>query len=117
MDVGRDCVRVGVLGGDVDIASVGVLAASLQGACEGGHDVIVDLSGCAFMDSSGIHALIQAQNAQRANGAHLLVISPAGSPPQQVLEMALRGAILSIFDTRADLDLWRSGAPGPTRNG
>ena len=52
--------------GDVDLATAPELVECLRAHTD--HDVIVDLSGVGFLDSSGINALVQGHNALRDNG-------------------------------------------------
>lgn len=55
--------------GDVDIATVIDLEQPVIGAIEAGRrPVIIDLSGCAFMDSSGLRLLLRAHHALKADG-------------------------------------------------
>jgi anti-sigma B factor antagonist len=55
----RAAVRV-VASGELDVASRGVLAAQLDDLWNSGWtDVVMDLRGLTFMDSSGVHLLLQ----------------------------------------------------------
>lgn len=64
--------------GDIDRSSVAPLAQEL-GRLAGNHlaSVVVDLSGCAFIDSSGLSALVVADRALRDSGRRLELIVPA----------------------------------------
>lgn len=57
VDVTEDGTRIRVVG-DVDAHSVGALSAAFDGAAP---DVVIDLGGCTFMDSSGVAALVAAK--------------------------------------------------------
>lgn len=62
--------------GDVDIHTaprLGTRIASLPGS----GDVVVDLSGVEFMDSSGLRVLIEAHQTLEAAGAALVLKSPS----------------------------------------
>lgn len=73
------CERTGrtvrtLVSGELDIAT----AAQLRGLCEGEHDsdaeeIIVDLSGVTFMDSTGLHALTD--TAERCGKRLRLILS------------------------------------------
>jgi anti-anti-sigma factor len=53
-------VRTIVLGGEVDMASAQMLEETLAEACAtGAKEIVVDLSGVEFMDSTGLSALLQ----------------------------------------------------------
>ena len=60
--------------GEIDASTVGQLKEQLDGA-EG--DVVVDLSGVEFIDSSGLRVLIGAQQELEAKGASLVLRSPS----------------------------------------
>jgi anti-anti-sigma factor len=47
--------------------------AALEGVCEA-RVVVVDLRGLTFMDTSGIHVLLEARDRCRASGRMLLVV-------------------------------------------
>ena len=63
------------LHGEIDMNCGPALRDALSAAQHGSPDVIVDLSGVTFMDSTGLHALIGAYY-QRAGGRH-----PRGGGP------------------------------------
>jgi anti-sigma B factor antagonist len=66
-----------VLRGELDVTQAADVAASLAVVAAGGRDVIVDLEGLAYIDSSGLAALARArQHARRAGGDLLLAMTP-----------------------------------------
>jgi anti-sigma B factor antagonist len=67
-------VHVVTLTGELDIATAEGLSDWLLEIA--GSPVVVDLSGVTFVDSSGISALIMAQNGMRANGDELILSRP-----------------------------------------
>src|SRR5829696_8018138 len=57
--VARDDALVIRANGEMDVAAAPVLAACAGSAVETGHgDVVFDLAGLAFMDSAGLHTMI-----------------------------------------------------------
>jgi len=65
------------LSGEVDMAVADGLVEVLQAQLNGGGDLTLDLSELAFIDSTGIHALIRIS--QRLGGdGRLILESPAG---------------------------------------
>ncbi len=80
LDTG-DAVRV-VATGEIDAASAPLLAAQLDQAIAGGNGVVhVDLSAVTFMDSSGVNALL---TANQRKPLHLTAVHPA---VERVLEI------------------------------
>lgn len=72
---------------EIDLANAATLqAALLQAAAHGRGTVVADMSGTRFCDSAGIHVLVRAHQAARAEGVELLlVVLPAS------------GSVLRIF--------------------
>ena len=65
----RDRVRV-VATGEIDLVTAPLLAAQLQDLLTAGWtDVIADLAGVTFIDSTGVHALVTARTDAIARGA------------------------------------------------
>ena len=60
--------------GDVDLATVDVLRAQLTGAIERGETVVLDLREVAFMDTQGLAAVIEAEQAASASGTRFVVV-------------------------------------------
>jgi anti-sigma B factor antagonist len=87
--------------GELDISSVGAFRNALSEAARGGADrLVIDLSEVSFIDSSGLGALVDAQNRLRRDNRQLVVVAPAGTAAAVLLELAgLRGR-LTVFETR-----------------
>ena len=66
--------------GEVDLATAPVLEETLLGMAEGRADrLIVDLTGCSFLDSRGLQALVKARaRLERPNRPLTLVLSNPG---------------------------------------
>lgn len=72
----RGCPVV-ALRGDVDVNTAGQVRQVLAGKVKAHpHRVVVDLSGLRYMDSAGIHALLDAQADLMARGGSLAVGRP-----------------------------------------
>jgi len=68
---GRECMVVEVAG-DLDMATAPQLREGLQRVLDAGtRNVVVDLAGVGFMDSSGLGALVVMFNAARERGGRL----------------------------------------------
>lgn len=73
--------------GDLDLASVGAFE-EVTSAAGGAGDLVVDLSGVRFIDSSGIHAIVRARVASAERGAGMELVVLPGSPVERVLEIS-----------------------------
>jgi anti-anti-sigma factor len=61
--------------GELDIASVPELEAALGAAGQGsGESIVIDLSQLRFMDSTGLRAILRADQRLRAEGEQLIVL-------------------------------------------
>jgi anti-anti-sigma factor len=84
------------LRGELDIAWVGDLTDALDRAA--GPQVVVDLSGLSFVDSSGAAALVRATQAAESAGRRLALVRP--SPPvARVFELL---GLASVIDEGGD---------------
>jgi anti-sigma B factor antagonist len=67
---------VAVLRGELDVAYAASVAASLAAIAAPRREIIVDLAGLEFMDSSGVAALARARARARDAGGDLLLAAP-----------------------------------------
>ena len=82
----RTIVRVAAHG-ELDGATRGVLAAQLDELWETGWtDVVADLRGLTFMDSSGVHLLVEHHRRALESGARFSIID-GPAPVARVLEL------------------------------
>jgi anti-sigma B factor antagonist len=70
-------VSLVVVTGEIDLATAPDLQRSLGDVAAAG-DTIADLSGVTFMDSTGLQALISADEAARGAGRRLTLVVPDG---------------------------------------
>jgi anti-anti-sigma factor len=70
--------------GEMDISNVGVLAEALEPEVQRGGDLTLDLAGLAFMDSSGIQAIIR--TARRLEGRGRLTLLGPGDLVRKTLD-------------------------------
>ncbi len=75
--------------GELDISHEEELRAELnRGVAESDDGIVVDLTDCEFIDSSGVRALLLGREAQRANGdEHGLVIASGSSQIVRILSV------------------------------
>lgn len=96
--------------GEVDLATVSAFRDALTAAAARGRSIVVDMSGIKYVDSSGIHALIDYTNACKQRSNHLIIVALRGTV-QKVIEITnLERAILVRASVEVALDLLRSRA-------
>jgi anti-anti-sigma factor len=79
VDVQRDADVVVVLAhGELDLATVGTLSAALD-RIERATRLVLDLRGLSFIDSTGLHMLVDLHERALRDGFELILVAPA--PP------------------------------------
>lgn len=103
---------------EIDISTADELRTALLKAASGRHpEIIVDMTGTRFCDSSGINALIRAQLRIAAEGRELrLVISADGSVPR-VFALVGIGRLIRCFTSLEEALAHTSDATDPSRDG
>jgi anti-sigma B factor antagonist len=93
--------------GDIDLAARPTVDGALADLSDDGRNLIIDLDGVTFMDSTGLALLVDFHNQRERRGATLTVRSP---PPivRRILELTAVDQILRISSGHAD----GSAAPG-----
>jgi anti-sigma B factor antagonist len=87
------------LSGELDLATVGELEDAINGRLEAGEDVVVDLRSLAFMDSSGVRALVAGHAAaQEADGSLLIVRAQPGSEVDRVIDVSGIASALGMVE-------------------
>jgi anti-anti-sigma factor len=81
--------------GELDLACRDALGAALEAARRHGHDLVVDLSGVGFLDSSALHVLLEALAVQRSAGQDLVLRAPSLTV-REVLEIAGLDTVLVV---------------------
>jgi anti-sigma B factor antagonist len=95
---GRTEPRVVAAAGEIDIATAPRLHADIKQAfASGAHALRIDLSAITFMDSSGLHVLIDAARRAEALDCELTI---ACAPPnvRRMIEIAGFGDLLPLSD-------------------
>lgn len=87
-----DHVATVTVGGELDLATKPALLGELRSAvAEGATEIVVDISGLSFVDSSGVGAFLEA----RQLGASVLLRNPTGRV-RKLLELVLIDSIVPI---------------------
>ena len=85
--------------GEVDLATVAKLEEALAASmATGDNDVAVDLKGVTFMDSTGLRALLTA-NQQLADAGRRMAVIVSGGPVDRLLDISGLGDTLGIFQS------------------
>jgi anti-sigma B factor antagonist len=83
----RDDRHLFVLNGELDIGSAPVLEATLDEACAAGaKEVVIDMGGVEFIDSSGLSAIVRGKMLCEEHGCGYC-LTPAQRPVQGVFEV------------------------------
>lgn len=90
--------------GEIDMATVTQLRDAIASLEPG--DVIVDLSGTSFMDSTGLSALLDARLARQE---HLLVVVCPAGPVRDVFRLTALIETLNVVDNRTAAERMLSG--------
>ena len=93
--------------GDLDIATVDDLDGPMLGAIRGGRrPVILDLSHCEFIDSSGIRLLLRAHHQLRENGGarRRVLAVVAHDHVARLLRLMCVDKVLPIVPSRAEAE-------------
>jgi anti-sigma B factor antagonist len=96
----QDGARVVRVRGELDLATHEQLSEQLGRAAEGEEAIVVDLSECEFMDSSGVRALLVGLRDSGGDGRFLI----AGPSPQvqRILEMTGLGKAVPVHADLAE---------------
>ena len=110
----RTIVRVAPAG-ELDIATVSLLAVQLQELRDSGFDrIVLDLRKLTFMDSTGIALLIAEDRAARDDGHDFTLISGPHAI-QRVLEVCGIAGLLRFEPSRAEVTTLRVAPPPADR--
>ncbi|HSL27432.1 MAG TPA: STAS domain-containing protein [Acidimicrobiia bacterium] len=83
--------------GEVDIATVGELESALAATIEeNSDDVVLDLGGVTFMDSTGLRTLLAAHQTLTAGGRRLAVVVEGG-PVERLFDITGLNQTLELF--------------------
>ncbi len=98
-----DTTAIVSLIGEHDLSLGDALRGALKTAAEQRSCVLVDLSRCTLLDSTGIAVLLDAQNrARAAQGRFALVIPPGQGAVARVAELIRLGDLVPIAQSREE---------------
>jgi anti-sigma B factor antagonist len=105
VEIYSEAASIVALRGEHDLHSAPDVAAALAVAAES-PNILVDLTGSTFIDSSVIGAILRADAAARSRHADLGVVVGAAAAVARALELAGVASILRVHDSR---ELWIAG--------
>jgi anti-sigma B factor antagonist len=94
------------LRGELDIVDAAGIAAALAAVAARKPEIVVDLAGLEFIDSSGVAALARGRKHARHAGGDLLL----AAPQQQVLRVLTLTRLIDVFPVYASVDEAASSA-------
>lgn len=93
----RDVVRVSPVG-EIDMSTAGELAAEMQELRRSGFAcVVLDLRGATFIDSTGLHVILEEHAAAKANGGDFAIL-PGPPAVQRIFDVTGLEASLPFVD-------------------
>jgi anti-sigma B factor antagonist len=98
----RDGVRIVAIEGDLDIAtSPRVRELLSDAAADVERPLVVDLSNCTFIDSTGLATLLHGAKPAQNGEAHVALVSPGGEV-RKLLELTAIDRTIPVFDALDD---------------
>jgi anti-anti-sigma factor len=119
----EDGTVVAIITGEVDMSNATSVRQQVAGSVTPGDDaVIVDMSELSFMDSAGLHGVIELSTVLAERRQRLLLCVPHDSPIARAIEIiGLPQAVSVHADRAAAMEAVRASAPesrpiGPTED-
>jgi anti-anti-sigma factor len=94
--------------GEMDLGTVSIFRDALTAATVRGRSKVVDMRGIEYMDSCGIHALLEHAESCKQHGGLLVLVAP-NAPVQKIIEITgLDDAMPVLASVEVALDLLRA---------
>ena len=95
-------VWVVALLGEHDLFTADEVAAAISGVFDAGSNLVLDLSGASFIDSTVVGAVMRAQERVDSHEEdELVVVAPIDSQARRTLELVGIGEVVRLCETRA----------------
>jgi anti-sigma B factor antagonist len=94
-----DGATVVAVSGELDAASAPLLQPPLTQVTARADAVVLDLTDCQFVDSTGLHVIIDARSAVEDRGGRFALACAEDGPVARVMAVALPG-IIDLYPTR-----------------
>jgi anti-anti-sigma factor len=119
----EDGIVIAVLTGEVDMSNATSVRQQIAGSVTPDDDaVVVDLSELSFMDSAGLHSVVELSTVLDEGRQKLLLCVPHGSPMERAIEIIGLPQAVSVHPSRDEaIEAARASAMesrpiGPTEN-
>jgi anti-sigma B factor antagonist len=121
----EDETLVAMLTGEVDMSNAATVRQQIAESVTPDDDaLIVDLSELSFIDSAGLHSIIELGTVLDERRQHLLLCLPPGSTIRRAIEIIGLPQAVSVYSDRGEaMEAVRASAvesrpigPGPTEN-
>jgi anti-sigma B factor antagonist len=96
-----DDARLVRAAGEIDLSTVAALRREVDAAREEAATVLLDLSGVTFIDSSGLHLLLEASQSSAASDGAFFVVRPS-EVVQRLIDISDTADLVTIFDPPAE---------------
>jgi anti-sigma B factor antagonist len=83
--------------GEVDMSTAGALRSELAAARAEAHTVVLDLSDVTFIDSSGLHLLLEASHSSAVTDWSFFLVRPS-EPVRRLIELSGAADLLTLVD-------------------
>ena len=90
-------VPVVVVTGEMDLATAPAVRSALQDAVPPKGSMVLDLDGCTFLDSTGLHVLVEVQEQLARSGGRLIVECAPGGGVSRLITLTLERVITIRF--------------------
>jgi len=87
--------------GEIDMSTVDALRRELDTARAEAATVLLDLSAVTFMDSTGLHLLLEASQSSAVSDWAFFVVRPSGAV-RRLIEVSGTADLIMVVDPRAE---------------
>jgi anti-sigma B factor antagonist len=87
--------------GEIDITTVTALRREVEAAREAATTVLLDLSGVTFIDSTGLHLLLEASHSSAVSDWGFFVVRPS-EVVQRLIQVSGTADLLTMVDPTAE---------------
>jgi anti-anti-sigma factor len=87
--------------GEIDMGTADVLRRELDTAREEAASVLLDLSGVTFIDSTGLHLLLEASHSSAVSDWGFFVVRPSRAV-QRLIDLSGTADLIMVVDPRAE---------------